>query len=120
MTPATRARLQGLVEQWQDAADYEYNNANREYASALDQCASDIAACLAAWGDGEPKPELLQAAIADRDARPWRYYRFEWPDAQAWMDKQADTIRTLAAERDKLAACLAAEGEAEVVRTVDE
>ena len=54
----------------------------------------------------EPKPDVLRAAIADRDAHPWRYYRFEWPDAQKWLDKQAETIRTLTAERDDLALCL--------------
>ena len=39
--------------------------------------------------------DILQKAIADRDARPWRYYRFEWDDAQRWLEKLAD-------ERDRL------------------
>lgn len=54
----------------------------------------------------EPHDELFQKAVSDRDAHPWRYYRFEWPDAQAWLDKQAETIRTLTAERDGARACL--------------
>ena len=43
------------------------------------------------------RPTLLERAIADRDARPWRYYRFERDDLKKWLEKVAD-------ERDALAA----------------
>lgn len=46
-------------------------------------------------------PDLLTKAIADRDSRPWRYYRFECDELKKWCEKVAD-------ERDSLRAALAA------------
>ena len=40
--------LKKLVEKWEEAATWEYNNSNREYASALDQCANELADALTA------------------------------------------------------------------------
>jgi len=48
----------------------------------------------------EPVETLMTRAVADRDAHPWRYYRFEWADAQKWLDK-------LSARVDELEAALA-------------
>ena len=45
-----------------------------------------------------PSDELLHKAIEDRNARPWRYYRFEWPQAQTLLDKQHDLIQSLQTE----------------------
>ena len=60
-----------------------------------------------AFADDEPSPSpggtlMIDHAIADRDARPWRYYKFEWPDAQAWLDKLHTEARQLREERDEL------------------
>ena len=45
-----------------------------------------------------PQPTLLERAISDRDARPWRYYRFEYDDLKKWCEKMADERDALRAE----------------------
>jgi hypothetical protein len=48
--------------------------------------------------------KLLKNAISDRDAHPWRYYRFEYDELRKWLDKVADERDALLAERDALLA----------------
>lgn len=43
--------------------------------------------------------DILKLALADRDARPWRYYKFERDDLEKWLEKVAN-------ERDTLIAAL--------------
>lgn len=55
-----------------------------------------------------PDPNLLNAAIADRDAAPWRYYQFDREDYKRFLDQQLARIQALTTERDALKAQLAA------------
>ncbi len=41
---------------------------------------------------------LLAKAYADREARPWRYYRFEHEDYKRMLDQLADERDALRAE----------------------
>lgn len=43
----------------------------------------------------EPTPSLLERAVADRDARPWRYYLLTYDELKKFTEKVAD-------ERDAL------------------
>jgi hypothetical protein len=46
----------------------------------------------------ETARQIAEQAIADRDAYPWRYYRFERDDLLKWLNKHADQIATLTAD----------------------
>lgn len=52
-------------------------------------------------------PNLLAAALADREAAPWRYYKFEREEMTRFLDQQLAKIQALTAERDALKAQLA-------------
>lgn len=39
------------------------------------------------WSPEADPVSLHQKAIADRDERPWRYYRLEWDVCQRMMDE---------------------------------
>jgi hypothetical protein len=45
LTPETRARLEQLIAQWRDSAEWEAQS-NMQYAAALDQCADELAKLL--------------------------------------------------------------------------
>ena len=52
------------------------------------------AAALTAQGEPAPAPPgtppLLARAIADRDLKPWRYYRLDYDDLRNALDRYAD------------------------------
>lgn len=50
--------------------------------------------------DGRQK--LLNAAIADRDARPWRYYRLEYDTLKKLCEQLADKVDELKCQLEDL------------------
>ena len=45
----------------------------------------------------EPDPKLMQAAVDDRERRPWRYYKFDTEWLLSRLDDHAARVRYLEA-----------------------
>jgi hypothetical protein len=54
-------------------------------------------------GQKEPDPALLQAALDDRAARPWRYYKFDTDQLKLGLDRLADENDRLRKEASEVA-----------------
>jgi hypothetical protein len=105
MIPASRARLQGLVEQWRANFDPDSGDYLSGPENAWLICADELAACLAAEPQQTPEPVNAHTLTLE-------FGRFlseaEWREIVT-LARQWPHVRSLQA--NAVAACLAAEGE---------